>query len=114
MAGRKKIGTESIQVRMLPLPNLIKEVRDYAKKRTNQILKKDSKENQYKVLVWFRFISAGEIEKDFEIHYTSALSQEDAKRKVTIEHYSGHSAIPFKYEVNEIREQIDEQIAQEI
>lgn len=103
MAGRKKIGTQSIQVRMLPLPNLIKEVRDYAKKRTNQILLKDSKENQYKVLVWFRFVSAGEVEKDFEIHYTSGLSQEDAKRKVTIEHYSGHSAIPFRFDVSEIK-----------
>lgn len=111
MAGRKKIGTKSIQVRMLPINHLIKEVRSYAKKRTNQILMSGSKENNYKVLVWFRFVSGGEVEKDFDIHFTTALSQEDAKRKVTIEHYSGHLNIPFKYEV---KEQIDEQIASEI
>lgn len=102
MAGRKFLGTEGIQVRMLPLPNLIKEVRAYAKRRSEQIIKSGTSENYYKVLVWFRFVSAGEVEKDFEIHYTYAVSQEDAKRKVTIEHYSGHSAIPFKYEVNQI------------
>jgi hypothetical protein len=90
------------------------DVRNFASEISLAEINKEPKEKKYKVLVWFRFVSAGEIEKDFEIHYTSALSQEDAKRKVTIEHYSGHSAIPFKYEVNEIREQIDEQIAQEI
>lgn len=102
MAGRKFIGTEGIQVRMLPLPNLIKEVRDYAKRRTDQIKNSNTNENYYKVLVWFRFVSSGEIEKDFEIHYAYALSQEDAKRKVTIEHYDSQSAIPFKLEVNQI------------
>lgn len=102
MAGRKFLGTEGIQVRMLPLPNLIKEVRAYAKRRSEQIINSGTSESYYKVLVWFRFVSDGEVEKDFEIHYTYALSMEDAKRKVTIEYYDSQLAIPFKFEVNQI------------
>jgi hypothetical protein len=112
--GRKYLGTKQVNVQMLPTEEIKAKVRNFASEISLAEINKEPKEKKYKVLVWFRFVSAGEIEKDFEIHYTSALSQEDAKRKVTIEHYSGHSAIPFKYEVNEIREQIDEQIAQEI
>lgn len=100
--GRKFLGTKQVNVMMLPLTHIIESTRRYAMNLSLKEINKNDKENYYKVLVWFRFVSAGEIEKDFEIHYTYALSQEDAKRKVTIEHYSGHSAIPFKYQVNQI------------
>lgn len=112
--GRKYLGTKQVNVQMLPTEEIKLKVRNFASEISLAEINKESKDKKYKVLVWFRFVSAGEIEKDFEIHYTSALSQEDAKRKVTVEHYSRHSAIPYKYEVNEIREQIKEQISQEI
>lgn len=92
-AGRpKKEPTTTIRIPFILKPIIERYVK----------IKMGTSENYYKVLVWFRYVSAGEVEKDFEIHYTYAVSQEDAKRKVTIEHYSGHSAIPFKYEVNQI------------
>lgn len=100
--GRKYLGTKQVNVQMLPLNYIIENVREHAMNLSLKEINKTEKENYYKVLVWFKFVSAGEIEKDFEIHYTYALSQEDAKRKVTIEHYDSKLSIPFKYEVNKI------------
>lgn len=102
--GRKYLGTKQVNVMMLPLTHIIESTREHAMNLSLKEINKTDKEKYYKVLVWFRFVYAGEIEKDFEIHYTYALSQEDAKRKVTIEHYSGHSAIPFRFDVSIIKQ----------
>jgi len=53
----------------------------------------------YKVEVWFKFVSNGQIEKDFDIHYVSALSTEHAKMLVT-EMY-GSKYIPYSFEIAE-------------
>lgn len=108
--GRKYLGTKQINVQMLPLSRIVKRVRNIANEISLAEINKEPKEKYYKVLVWFRYVANGEQEKDFEIHFTYALSKEHAKMKVTNESYNTKSAIPFKYEVSE---QIDEQIAQE-
>lgn len=53
----------------------------------------------YKVEVWFKFVSNGEIEKDFDVHYVNALSIEHAKMLVT-EMY-GSKYIPYSFEIEE-------------
>lgn len=58
---------------------------------------------KFKILVWYRYVSAGEIEKDFEIHEISAISPQDAIMNVNTMYYSGTRKIPFKYEVNHLK-----------
>lgn len=53
----------------------------------------------YQVTIHFRYVSNGEIEKDHDTHYVSALSEEHAKLKVS-EKY-GSKYIPFLFEVQE-------------
>ena len=98
--GRKYLGTKQINVQMLPLPKIVKRVRNIANEISLAEINKEPKENYYKVLVWFRYVSNGEQEQDFEIHFTYALSKEHAKVKVTNENYNTKSAIPFKFEVS--------------
>lgn len=85
-------------------PNCEEKVRKFAKKITIEELAKESGllYKKYKVLVWFRYISNGEQEKDSDAFTVNALNVEHAKLKVTEQHFPNKSAIPFKFEVNQI------------
>lgn len=53
---------------------------------------------KYKIEVWYRFVSCGEQEKDFDIVEVEAKDESEAKRKA-LENYKGLSLIPFKTEI---------------
>lgn len=50
----------------------------------------------FQIEVWFRFVSFGEQEKDFEHHTIEALSLQEAVNKAS-ELYKSFSQIPFAY-----------------
>ncbi len=50
----------------------------------------------YQILVWFRFVIAGEQEKDFEVHDIEADSIQEAVNNAS-DLYKNHKAIPFQY-----------------
>lgn len=58
-------------------------------------LQKNSLET-FEIEVWFRFPSAGEIEKDYETHEIEATSLQEAVDKAE-RIYRDKVAIPFKY-----------------
>lgn len=51
----------------------------------------------FEITVWFRFVVAGEQEKDFDTHTIEAETIQEAVNKAA-DMYNSHRAIPFKYE----------------
>lgn len=51
---------------------------------------------KYEIEVWFRYISYGEQEKDFNIHTVEAYSIQDAVNKAS-DLYTSHKAIPYLF-----------------
>lgn len=95
---RPKKNTEQFSVRTHP--NTIDKVREFAEKETEIEIAKESglKLKKFKVLVWFRYISNGEQEQDFDTFYTNAYTSEHAKANVTEQHFKTKSVIPFKFD----------------
>lgn len=54
---------------------------------------------KYKIQVWYRFVSNGEIEKDFEIYDVEAISLEGANMKIHEKYFRSHTRIPYKFEL---------------
>ena len=54
---------------------------------------------KYKIQVWYRFVTNGEIEKDFEIFEIDALSLEAAKSEITEKYFSSMRRIHYKFEL---------------
>lgn len=53
-------------------------------------------EQNFQILVWFRFVIDGEQEKDFEVHDITATDVQEAVNKAS-DLYKNHKAIPFQY-----------------
>lgn len=53
----------------------------------------------FEITVWFRFVVAGEQEKDFHVHTILAETVQEAVNK-SADLYNSHKAIPFAYEYN--------------
>ncbi|WP_445454068.1 hypothetical protein [Flavobacterium sp. 25HG05S-40] len=51
----------------------------------------------FDITVWYRFVVAGEQEKDFDTHSISAPNVQEAVNKAS-DLYNSHKAIPFSYE----------------
>lgn len=84
-------------------PNTIDKVREFANKETEIEIAKEAKLRlkKFKVIVWFRYVSNGEQEKDFDTFETIAYTSELAKANIEQEHFRSHSVIPFKWEIQE-------------
>lgn len=52
--------------------------------------------NLFEITVWYRFVVAGEQEKEFETHEIEAIDVQDAVNKAS-DLYRTHSAIPFQF-----------------
>ena len=50
----------------------------------------------FEITVWYRFVVAGEQEKEFETHNIEASELQDAVNKAS-NLYKTHKAIPFQY-----------------
>ena len=53
-------------------------------------------QNLFEITVWFRFVSGGEQEKDFEVHPIEASNLQEAVNKAS-DLYRTHMAIPFQF-----------------
>lgn len=51
----------------------------------------------FDITVWYRFVIAGEQEKDFQVHTIEAETVQEAVNKAA-DMYNTHKAIPFVYE----------------
>lgn len=82
-------------------PNTIERVREFADKQTEIEIAIEAKLKlkKFKMLVWFRYISNGEQEKDCDTFLTNAYTIEHAKMNITEAHFSSKSVIPYKFEV---------------
>lgn len=96
---RPKKNTEQFSVRTHP--NTIDKVRQYANNLTEMEIAKEGnlRLKKFKMLVWFRYISNGEQEKDCDTFTTSAYTLEHAKMNITETHFNTKSVIPFKFEL---------------
>jgi len=52
----------------------------------------------YSVMVWYRYVSNGEQEKEFEIHEVKAISPKSAIKKAVNE-YKGLRQLPFSSQI---------------
>ena len=50
----------------------------------------------FEITVWYRYVIAGEQEKDFEVHEIEAVDVQDAVNKAS-DMYNTHRAIPFAF-----------------
>ena len=64
----------------------------------------------FEIIVWYRFIRAGQQEKDFEIHNIRAVDLQDAVDQA-YEMYTPLKVIPFSYSNDNVK-QIPSQINQ--
>lgn len=82
-------------------PNVVEKVREFANKHTEMEIAKEGnlRLKKFKMLVWFRYISNGEQEKDCDTFLTNAYTIEHAKMNITEAHFSSKSVIPYKFEV---------------
>lgn len=55
---------------------------------------------EYSLLVWYRYVSFGEEEKDFDLFTVEALGIHDAFKKIKKIHFQGNSRIPTSYAIN--------------
>jgi len=53
----------------------------------------------FEITVWYRFVVAGEQEKDFEVHNIEASELQEAVNKAS-DLYRSHRAIPFQFLYN--------------
>ena len=53
----------------------------------------------FEITVWYRFVIAGECEKEYDIHKIEAKNLQDAVNKAS-DLYRSHSAIPFQFLYN--------------
>lgn len=53
-------------------------------------------EQNFEIIVWYRFVVSGEQEKDFEVHNIEAETVQEAVNK-SADLYNTHKAIPFGY-----------------
>lgn len=53
----------------------------------------------FEITVWYRFVVAGEQEKDFEVHNIEASELQKAVNKAS-DLYRSHRAIPFQFLYN--------------
>ncbi len=53
----------------------------------------------FQLVVWFRYVIAGEQEKDFDVHNIEATNLQEAVNKAS-DLYRSHRAIPFQYLYN--------------
>jgi hypothetical protein len=54
---------------------------------------------EFKIIVWYRCIRAGEMEKDYQDYKINAKNVQEAVNIVS-EKFKSHAAIPFSYEHN--------------
>ncbi len=82
-------------------PKTIEKVREFANKETEIEIAKEAnlRLKKFKMLVWFRYISNGEQEKDCDTFLTNAYTIEHAKMNITESHFSSKSVIPYKFEL---------------
>jgi len=57
---------------------------------------------EYRILVWFFYMTAGEQEKDFSVHSILAKDVQDAVNKAA-DLYNSFRAIPFSYEYEGVK-----------
>lgn len=50
----------------------------------------------FEIIVWFRYVTAGEQEKDYQVHDIQATNLQEAVNKAS-DLYRSHSAIPFQF-----------------
>lgn len=50
----------------------------------------------FEITVWYRYVTAGELEKDFEVHDIQANNIQEAVNKAS-DLYQNHSALPFQF-----------------
>jgi hypothetical protein len=51
---------------------------------------------KFEIVVWWRFVYCGEVEKDFQCFVIDALNLQEAVNKCS-EKFTSHSRIPFGY-----------------
>ncbi len=56
-------------------------------------------QQQFIVTVWYRYVIAGEQEKDFDVHTVSATDEKEAA-KFACQLYAGLKVIPFGFYIN--------------
>ena len=56
----------------------------------------EAKKQVFRIIVWFRYASHGEVEKDFEVHQIKADNIQDAINKAS-DLYRSLKAIPFNF-----------------
>ena len=59
---------------------------------------------EFEIMVWFRYVIAGEQEKEYDIHKIAAVDVQDAVNKAELL-YPSRARIPFAYYHNEIKYQ---------
>lgn len=57
---------------------------------------------KYEVLVWYRYHSFGELEKDFDVHNIEATDEQDAVNKAS-KLYPNFKRIPFQYLIENVK-----------
>ena len=60
--------------------------------------------DEFEIMVWFRYVIAGEQEKEYDIHKIAAVDVQDAVNKAELL-YPSRARIPFAYYHNEIKYQ---------
>jgi len=82
-------------------PKVVDKVREYANNLTEMEIAKEGnlRLQKFKLLVWFRYISNGEQEKDCDTFTTNAYTLEHAKMNITEAHFNTKSVMPFKFEL---------------
>lgn len=50
----------------------------------------------FEIIVWYRYVTAGEQEKDYEVHDIQATNLQEAVNKAS-DLYRSHIAIPFQF-----------------
>lgn len=85
-------------------PKVVDKVRFFADLETEVQIAKEAglKHKKYKAIVWFRYVANGQQEDDFDTFYTEALTVEHAKMKIEQDNFPNKTAIPYKWEVNQI------------